>query len=324
MANATVMVNDQGGKYHRPADPTDTLVDGSGSPIGGGGGGASTGDAFVTIGHPGDLTAERSLAVTAADLTLTDGGANNDVTLGLAAAGSAGTYVKVTTDAKGRVTSGLTAITEAEVTNLVSDLAGKQVSDATLTALAGLDATAGLVEQTGADAFTKRALGVGAGTSVPTRADADTRYAAASHGHAEADVTGLVADLAAKQALDATLTALAGLDATAGLVEQTGADAFTKRALGVAAGTSIPTRADADARYNPLATGTPDGTKFLRDDNSWQVPSGGSGGPLAFSDHILSSNLTVTAGKSAYVSRYLEIAAGVTVEIGALADLEIG
>ena len=61
-----------------------------------------------------------------------------------------------------------------------------------------------------------------------------------------AEVTVLVATF---QGLDATLTALAGLSATAGLVEQTGADAFTKRALGVGASTSVPTRADADGRY---------------------------------------------------------------------------
>jgi hypothetical protein len=64
-----------------------------------------------------------------------------------------------------------------------------------------------------------------------------------------ADLVAAAGELTEKQPLDATLTAVAGLSSSAGLVEQTGPDAFTKRAIGVAASTSIPTRADADGRY---------------------------------------------------------------------------
>jgi hypothetical protein len=64
-----------------------------------------------------------------------------------------------------------------------------------------------------------------------------------------AKVAEAALELADAQPLSPTLTALDNLSATAGLLEQTGADTFTKRAIGVAASTSIPTRAQADLRY---------------------------------------------------------------------------
>lgn len=84
-------------------------------------------------------------------------------------------------------------IAQALITDLTTDLAEKQPLDPTLTAISTLDATAGLVEETALDVFTKRAIGVGGASSIPTRADADARYAALSHGHTAGDVSGLAA-----------------------------------------------------------------------------------------------------------------------------------
>jgi hypothetical protein len=56
-----------------------------------------------------------------------------------------------------------------------------------------------------------------------------------------------------------------------------------------------------------------------------QGPAGaGGGGALQLDQHVLSANFSITPGWAAYITRYLEIAAGFTLEIGLDGDLEIG
>jgi hypothetical protein len=122
------------------------------------------------------------------------------------------------------------------------------------TAAAGLDALAGRVtalegaSASGVTSFNTR-------TGAVTLSKADVTGTGLAYSDVGADVSGAAAAaqsaaIAASQPVDATLTALAGLNSTAGLVEQTGADTFTKRAIGVAASTSVLTRADGDGRYD--------------------------------------------------------------------------
>ena len=99
-----------------------------------------------------------------------------------------------------------------------------------------------------------------------------------AHTHGQSDVTGLVADMAAKQPLDSDLTAIAALSTTAfgrsllELVDAVGGRA----ALSAAAATHVHDGADitsgvvAPAR---LGSGVADASKVLRGDGVWGLPT---------------------------------------------------
>ena len=55
-----------------------------------------------------------------------------------------------------------------------------------------------------------------------------------------------------------------------------------------------------------------------------QGPAGSSAGAMAMTQHVLGSNFVITASWVAVTTRYTEISAGVTLEIGSDGDLEIG
>ncbi len=137
--------------------------------------------------------------------------------------------------------------------------------DARIKSLAALDGTSGLINQTGASTFEKRAIGVSTSNDIISRGLGDARYAAINHGHSDyihsfntriGDVTLQASDISTAltytpQPQVANLTSLGALGTTLGLVEQTSAHTFAMRSIGAANDTDILSRAAGDARFAP-------------------------------------------------------------------------
>jgi len=183
-----------------------------------------TADSTQTTGTKwGDPAPSGVATVTAGDATVTVAGTSSDPTVAV------------------------NAIPESKVTGLVTDLAGKA---ATVHVHAGADITTGTVAigriptgttgstvPFGNDArFTDSRTPLGHHTTHNTGgtdaiAPSDIGAAAATHTHAESDVTSLVSDLAGKQPVDADLTAIATLAPADGTFIKRASSAWTAATL---------------------------------------------------------------------------------------------
>jgi hypothetical protein len=139
----------------------------------------------------------------------------------------------------------------------------------------------GIVEKAGS-ALVSRAIGVGSSASIPTLAHADARYAQVGHTHAATGVTAFntrtgpvvlsSADVQTAlgyvpQTTHPHLTSISSLGSGSGLIEQTGANAFAKRAIGTNTTSDILSMGLADQRYQGLHANLTGFTNVVSNEN---------------------------------------------------------